>query len=231
MAASGIGVDTNTMMRREFGRLKRRGTPPLGVLVLSALTLASCSLFGGHKDRVEVGSQVAHKPAEARPSVSDHKSALRDLVSIRIKDVTKNAVEQRAVLVKRKPYFYREYEVYPDGPDRFDVTTQERESRTTPLIADVVLAKQRFVTRLHRNRKKAQSDTNFLRDTGTETITYELRNGGWVRVGSLFVASESEENVNGEWVPLEETAKRTVAAEEEKSKGWFGRTWSKIVGR
>ena len=108
---------------------------------------------------------------------------------------------------------------------------QERESRSAPLIADVVLAKQRFVTRLHRDRMEAQNDTNFLRDTGTETTTYELRNGGWVRVGSLFVASKSEENVNGEWAPVKETVERTVAAEEEKSQGWFGRTWSKITGK
>jgi len=218
-----IGVDTSIMIRREFGLYV--------ALVALVFALCSCSHFGGHSARADAGSRVADKPVQAQPSVSDYKSALRELVSARIQSATKDAVEQRAVLIKRKPYFYKEYEVYPEGSDRFDVTIQERESRNIPLIADVAIDKQRFATRFHRKRQEAQNDMKFLRDTGTETITYELQGGRWVRVGSLFVASKSEEKVNGEWVPVKETQSRTVAGEQGEPKGWFGRTWSKIVGK
>jgi len=85
---------------------------------------------------------------------------------------------------------------------------------------------------LHRKRGEAEQDANFLRDTGSETDTYELRNGKWVRVGSMFVATKSEENVNGEWLPVNETVKRTVAAEEQKARGgWFKRTWASVTGQ
>jgi len=103
-------------------------------------------------------------------------------------------------VAKRSPYFYRHYDVYPEGATGLTIAMQERDTRSIPYMADVTVAKQVFSTRLHRKRKEAEKDANFLRDTGAETATYELRNSKWTRVGSMFVASKSEENVNGEWV-------------------------------
>jgi hypothetical protein len=88
----------------------------------------------------------------------------------------------------------------------------------------------RYATRMHRKRDQAQADGNFLRDTGAQTISYELRNGKWWRAGSLFVAEKTEEYVSGEWVPVQEEVQRTVAAEEENA-NWFNRTWSAITGK
>ena len=68
-----------------------------------------------------------------------------------------------------------------------------------------------------------------INTTGEETLTFEYRNGRWVRIGSLFVAEKTEENVNGEWVPLQEEVERTVAAEEDA--GFVTRTWRNIMDR
>jgi len=130
--------------------------------------------------------------------------------------------------VFRRPYFFKEYSVYPDGADEFDADIRETESRTAPVVANVTLEKQRFATRLHRKRAEAAADENFLRDTGVETMTFEWRGGQWKRVGTLFVAEKTEEYVNGEWVPPQEEIQRTVA--EEERPGWWGRTWGKITG-
>jgi NADH:ubiquinone oxidoreductase subunit len=112
------------------------------------------------------------------------------------------------------------------------VMLQETESKSVPYMADVTIAKQRFSTKLHRKRGEAEKDVNFLRDTGTETATYELRSGKWVRAGSIFVANKSEENVNGEWMAVDETVKRVVPEEEKKAKGgWLKRTWSSFTGK
>jgi len=192
-----------------------------------ALGLAGCA-HSGRRDKEEA-SPVS---APAQRSAKDYENNLRNLVKSRVEAVTKGADVQRSRIVKRKPYFYREYEVYPEGVDNLEVLMQEKESRSVPYVADVTLPKQRFATKFHRKRREAEADINFLRDTGNQTITFELRNGKWTRVGSIFVAEKTEENVNGEWLPVKETATRTVAAEEEKAKGgWFKRAWSKIAGR
>jgi hypothetical protein len=191
--------------------------------------LTSCALFGGHKGKSEGGASAAEKVAPL--TTKDYEMELRGIVAGRIEAAGRSVDEQRNKVIRRNPYLYKEYSVYPDGANNLKVILQEKEARSTPYIADVTVAKQRFSTRLHRKRGEAENDSNFLRDTGTETVTYELRNHKWMRVGSLFVAQKTEENVNGEWVPIKETAKRTVPAEEEKARGWFKRTWSKITGR
>ena len=196
-------------------------------ITIVALGLAGCAHSGKrHKEEVSPVS------APVQRSAKDYETDLRNLVKSRVEAVAKAGDEQRNRIVKREPYFYREHEVYPEGADNLTVLMQEKESRSVPYVADVTLPKQRFATKFHRKRREAEADVYFLRDSGTETITFELRNGKWTRVGSIFVAEKTEENVNGEWLPVKETATRTVAAEEERAKGgWFKRTWSKITGR
>ncbi len=179
----------------------------------------------------QVPQDVAATAAAAQPSAANYEAELREIITKQIESVGKTPDPARAKLIFRKPYFYKEYDVFPDGPGKFQLVVQEKESRSTPYVADVSLAKIRYATHLHRKRAEAEQDTSFLRDTGSEVMTYELRNGKWTEVGSMFVAQKSEENVNGEWLPVKETAKRTVAAEEEKAQGWFGRFWSKVTGR
>jgi hypothetical protein len=197
-------------------------------LTLIVLSMVSCTTVKGWFGKGGAGDA---KPVAAQAPVEksqDYEADLRKLVSRDIESAAQNEAADRERLVKKSPYYFKEYAVYPDGPDKIDVVIQETESRTRPYVADVKLDKTRYATVLHRSREDARADENFLRETGKENITFEYRNGAWVRVGSLFVAEKTEENVNGEWVPQREDIKRTVAAEEKK--GWFGRMWSKVTG-
>jgi len=205
----------------------------VGFLVV---VLVSCSHLRHGERKPGSGSAATGAPqvteaAPAQPTIADREAGLREMVRGQIAAAARVADEQKSKVIRSKPYFYKQWDVYPEGPDAFTVLTQEKESRSVPYVADVTVAKQRFATRLHRERAEAEKDVNFLRDTGTETITYEFRNGHWVRTGSLFIADTSEENVNGEWVQVDETSVRTVAAEEDRSEGWLSRTWSTISGR
>ena len=200
-----------------------------GTVVLLALALTGCALFGHHKPKEAGDTAIA---APAAKTAQDREAELRALVRNRVETAMNTNDEQRNKVIRRSPYFYRKYDVYPSGADDMKALMQEKESQSAPYIADVALSKQQFTTRLHRKRAEAEDDTSFLRDTGSETITFELRNGHWTRVGSIFIAEKSEENINGEWVPVKETAKRTIASEETKAQGgWFKRTWSKIMGK
>jgi len=198
-------------------------------MAMFCLATASCAHFGG-KDKKSGDAASVAEATPAPKTEADFKSELVGVVNAMTKEANEATDDQRGRVIRRKPYFYREYSVY--GPTDDDgILLQQKEKKSSPYIADVVLKKERFATRLHRKRGEAQADANFLRDTGTETITYEWRSGQWVRTGSIFVADKSEENVNGEWLPVKETVKRTVAAEEEKSEGFLKRFWYTITGR
>jgi hypothetical protein len=200
-------------------------------VTMVVLMMASCVRLGlSHRERPDAGAGT-EAPAAQKTS-KDYEDELRSLVTGQVEAAAKAGDSGRTQVIKRKPYFYKEYAVYPDGAADLKISMQEKESRSVPYIADVTVSKQRYATRLHRKRAEAERDTNLLRDTGADTGTYELRNGKWARVGGMFVATKSEENVNGEWLPVDETAKRTVASEEEKAKGgWFKRKWASITGK
>lgn len=198
-------------------------------MAMSCLAMASCAHFGG-KDKKASDAPAAMEAAPAPKTEADYKAELLAVVDTMTKAANDATEEQRGRVIRRKPYFYREYSVYDTTGDS-KVILQQKEKKSSPYIADVVLKKERFATRLHRKRAEAQGDVSFLRDTGAETLTYEWRSGQWVRTGSIFVADKSEENINGEWLPVKETVKRTVAAEEEKSEGFLKRFWYTITGR
>ena len=204
--------------------MNAKSTAVLLAAFLCILTvLPACSRFGrggaGPSPETTVSETVSKDSSEAE---------LRDLVRDYISDV--GGDDGRGNVIKRKPYYYKEYAVYPEGAGDIQVDIQEQDSRTVPYVAQVKVSKQRFATKLHRKRDEAVADSNFLRDTGTETMTFELRSQRWWRVGSLFVAEKTEELVNGEWVPAQEEVERTVA-DEEKDGNWFNRAWSNVTGR
>ena len=201
----------------------------LFTVAVAAGFLTSCSTiggwFGGGKDApaVEQGDSAVNaanqEEAEAR---------LREMVSGYVNSELRAGTKDQPELVHKRPYFYRQFVEYPGGADQFEVTLQENESRTRPMAAEVRLDKVRFSTQMHRKRDLALEDTAFLRDTGTETLHYELRNGRWHRSGSLFVADKTEEYLEGEWVPRREQTVRVNP--DENRPGWFSRTMSKIFG-
>lgn len=186
--------------------------------------LASCSSTGRGKRE----ASQAQSSASAAPV--DQEARLRAMIGEYIKISGQSGGEGHAKLIERKPYFYKEYSVFPEGPDSYSLEIQEKESKTAPYSAVVKIAKQRFSTKMVRKRDVAAADNNFLRDTGSETITFEFRNGRWWRAGSLFVAQKTEEHVNGEWVPAKEEVEQAVAAEEQDS-SWWDRAWYNITGR
>ncbi len=192
-------------------------------LALILLLVPACARFGHKSDNASSEAMVSETVSK-----DSYEAELRDLVRDYVRE--EGSEDGRGQVIKRKPYYYKEYSVYPDGADNMQIDIQEQESRTVPYIAQVKLPKQRFATKLHRKRDEAVADSNFLRDTGEETLTFELRSQRWHRVGSLFVAEKTEEMVNGEWVPAKEEVERTVSAEE-KEGNWFNRAWSTITGR
>lgn len=206
--------------------IMRKGVQVVLIAVL-ILGVGACR----HHRRSESALILQSNPVEAKASPQEYETQLRDLVTKQIASDTAAAAERRTKILWQKPYFYREYAVYPEDVSNIKITLQETESRSAPLAADVSVAKQRFATRFHRERAEAEKDENFIRGTGSELMTYELRNSRWTRSGSIFISEKTEENVNGEWVPIKESLKTTVPAEEERAGGWLKKTWSAIVGK
>jgi hypothetical protein len=208
-------------------------TRRLGFAIVCAMgllmTLPACSIFRGGGEPAPAGGDGALGEAETG-AAGDPRDALDSVVAKHVAATARQEDEGRRRLVKRHPYFLKEYDVYPEGSDTLDTTIRETESRTAPYVADVKLTKQRFATEMQRKKDEARADDNFFRETGTETLTFEYRNGRWVKVGSLFVIERREENINGEWVPVKEEVDRALAAEE-ADKGWLGRFWETVTGR
>lgn len=193
-------------------------------LVLGGVVLgAGC----GHKsDRDPLDPSLT---TQAEAPEGDAEARLRAEVRKRIEIAARTQAEDKQRVRFRSPYWYKEYAEFPNGSDGFEVASSSTESRTAPMLATVKLERLRYTTRYHRERSEAVSDESFIRDTGTDTLSFELRNGRWIFNGSTFIADKSEEFAGGAWVPVEEAAPRTVAAEEQP--GWFGRAWSTLTGR
>lgn len=201
--------------------------PWLCAALATLFTMAGCARFGHDGPEPQPSPEAAAAP---QPGATNLEAGLRDVVSDYIAANSTRDGESGGQLIRKKPYFFKEYSHYPDGPTQFKIDIQETDSRTAPYLAKATMKKQRFATRLHRKRNEAVADSNYLRDTGEETITFELRNGRWWRRGSFFVAQQTEEYVNGEWVPAQEQIERTVAAEEPQE-SWWQRAWSMVTGR
>ncbi|MCF6284419.1 MAG: hypothetical protein L3K26_04445 [Candidatus Hydrogenedentes bacterium] len=202
------------------------------VLLLAVGLASSCATVrswrGGASDK---GAAVqAEESMDSNPSASELEASLLRLVQRRAAEVEADSSNNQGRVIRKRPYYFKEYSSYQSEARASDVVLTETESRTAPYIADVKLEKIRHATRLHRSREEARLDNDFLRDTGVETLSYEFRNGHWTRVGSFFLAEKTEEQVNGEWVTVQRMLQRTVAAEEPE-KGWFARSWSRVTGR
>jgi len=194
----------------------------LFAVVLSMIVATGC---GHSSDKAKIDPLLTQPAPEATEDLVD---TLRGEIRKRIEISERTIAEDKQDVIHRAPYWYKEYAEYPDGSSTFEVETAKTESRTAPMTAVVTLNKVRFSTRLHRERSEAVADENFLRDTGTERLSLEYRNGRWILNGGTYVAERSEELIAGQWVPVEETVTRTVAAEEKP--GWFSRTWSTLTG-
>lgn len=161
-------------------------------------------------------------------SQSEAEAVLRGIVADHVRAEQRRGGSGDPDLVRKRPYYFREFVEYPGGADGVEIILRENDSRTRPLTGEARLGKVRYSTRMHRKRGDAAADGAFIRDTGVEALNYELRNGRWRRVGSLFVADKTEEYADGQWVPRRE---ETVRVNPDDKPGWFSRTFSKITGR
>jgi len=195
----------------------------MAMAVAMALCLAACA----RGDKKVVAPDVSAPPA-AKASASELEQQLDDVVSDYVRSSNQAGEEQANKVIHRTPYYFRQYQVYPETSN-FDVLMQEQESLSVPYAADVTVPVQRFVTRMHRSREEAAQDTDFLRETGSETLTFEFRNGQWTKVGSMFVAELTEQKSDGQWIrALPETTRGPQ--DEDQDQGFFKRIWSKIAG-
>jgi len=205
----------------------------LSSAALIAVFAASCSHMPWNrweKDKAAATEQTA----TASTPVHDPQSpedTLRATVSRHVKTANARAQQDEKPLTRRPPYFYKQFDVYPEGAAILEMVIQETESQTAPAIADVQLPRIRYVTQFHRKREAALEDDRFIRDTGTETLTYELRKNEWHKIGSLFVAEKTEKQVDGQWVAVEAEIQRTAQSEEPEEGNWFARAWKAITGR
>ena len=189
--------------------------PRFLALILPALCLASCAWFGGNDNTPDPG--ITNEATDIL-TPADYRARLEAQVA---QEVGESGEANKNTVIRKRPYYYKEYAAYPNELDA-DIEIIDQESRAVPYLANVTLDKTRFSTRLHRDSSEAESDDDFFRDTGTETITYEWRNGDWRRISSFFVADKTEELVNGQWVAVQEEPERTVLSEE-PSENWFNR--------
>lgn len=161
-------------------------------------------------------------------------SPTQDEAEQRLREVVREYIEKenndsgKDTVVKRRPYYFKEYAVFPDGGDGFSIEFREADSRVRPLIAEVKINKIRYSTQMHRKYDRAKEDKTLFRDTGVETLVFELRSGRWVRTGAIFDAEKTEEQINDEWMPRREETQRVIPAEERP--GFFKRLWMRIRG-
>ncbi len=194
-------------------------------LLTAAMAVMLSACFGGGRGLVQDDPSAE---AVSGASRTEAEAALRGMVEKHLRAEAGRGSSGSPELVRRRPYYFREYVEYPGGAESMEIVLRENDSRIRPLSGEVRAAKVRHSTRMHRSRGEAAEDGSFFRDTGTEILNYELRNGRWRRVGSLFVADKTEEFLNGEWVPRREEERRVAP---EARPGWFARTLSKITGR
>ena len=154
------------------------------ILGLVVVTMPACSIF-----RSGNGGDL---PASVEAGDGEHEDRLRALVDDSLVKMQRNGSPDTAQIVFRKPYFYKESVSYPDGIDGYALDIRASESLTTPYTAQVRLKKERFATKFHKKRNNARNDSTFFRSSGFETLSYELRNGRWREVGTLYVATETD---------------------------------------
>jgi len=204
----------------------------LGVVALFCALglLSSCATVKGWRgSNQDASPTVTEATMDESASESELEAELLQLVKQHVAEVEEDSSSNQSRIIRKRPYYFKEYSNYPAAATPLEVVLTETESRTAPYVADVKLEKVRYATRLHRSREQARLDGGFLRDTGSETLSYELRSGRWTRVGSFFLAEKTEEQVNGDWVVVQRMLQRTVQAEEPE-KGWFARSWSRLTG-
>lgn len=181
------------------------------------LCVAVCLAAGGC---ASTGNKSTGEAVSAAPTAEEYQALLRERVEADLAQARAQQGAEHTELVFKRPYYYREYSEYPGGVDVYSLDFSEKESRTTPMTAELEVEKVRYATRPRTSREDARGDENFLRSSGIDTISYELRSGEWRPVGSLFLASATEESQDGTWVQIHEQRRLTGSLTEEPTSWW-----------
>ena len=198
-----------------------------GIIVVLAILLVGCATVGSY-----IGME---EPLGETPEVDDHYQAgTREQFTQSLREEVRRymsaeeANSNRDRVIRRRPYFLKEYAEYPMGMDGITIELHETGTLTSPFTAEVSMPKVRYATQLHRDRGDARTDNDFIRDTGTETLSYVLRGNQWTRVGGLFVPERTEQQINGRWEAVVREFERL--ADPDYTPGWFERTWIRVRG-
>lgn len=155
----------------------------LGVLLAG---FNGCSMF-----RFGSGAPDA-LPASIEVEGSNYEDKLHELIAESLASDQQADSPSSAAMKFRKPYYFREYVAYPDGIAEYTSEIRASESRTTPYSAQIRLNKNRYVTKFNKKQGTARNDDTFYESTGYETRAYELRNGRWREIGTLYVAETTD---------------------------------------
>ncbi len=187
----------------------------------------SCNTVKGwvHHEKKDTNTQTTSSQETTKvPTREDYIQNLQQIIKNEIK--TTMSADKNYVYRKR-PYYWKNYSVYNNTEGPFEIDVQETDTKSKPYIAKIQLEKTIYYTKLHNNRRDAEEDTNFIRSKGKETLTYELRNGQWIKIGSLFVPEQTEKKIGDTWAPIKEEELQKEQPEEPKE-GWFKRIRSWI---
>lgn len=192
-------------------------------LCLVVCATSGCARWRFWSDDTATPESVVETQAADGPVETSLKKAVASFVQ-------RESAGTRDQIQHRKPYYFRESVEYTGDTTGGEPVIQQTESRRTPYIADVQLEKIRYTTSLHKKRKAARDDTDFLREVGTEKVTFEYRGDRWQRVGSLFQVARVEKEIDGQWVEVKRELSRPVLGESQEDKGFFKRIWQSIAG-
>lgn len=191
------------------------------------LICVSCTTVKGWISHESQKSETQEQSSRETTHVPTKEDYIQDLQQI-IKNEIKSAMAiDKNYVYRKRPYFWKNYSTYDNTEGPFEINIQETDSKSKPYIAKIELTKTMYYTKLHKTKRDAEEDTNFIRSSGKETLTYELRNGRWTKIGSLFVPEQTEKKVGDSWVPLKEEEIQKEPTEEPKQ-GWFNRIRSWI---
>ncbi len=196
-------------------------------ILISLSMCFSCSTLKGwvsHDSKKAETQQQIHRESTYVPTKEDY---IQDLQQILKNEIKSAMATDKNYVYRKKPYFWKNYSIYNNTEGPFDINIQETDSKSKPYIAKVELSKTIYYTKLHNTKRDAEEDTNLIRSIGKETLTYEMRNGRWTKIGSIFVPEQTEKKVGDSWVVLKEEEIQKEQSEEPKQ-GWFDRIRSWI---
>jgi hypothetical protein len=127
----------------------------------AALLLTGCGtfgFFGGGGDAPSPGGRMRSEPVD---NLANAESAARDLVRRYLDDTGTSPSAANPELLYAHPYYYRQFIVYPAGPDSFELDMRRTDSRTMPFTAEARYIKVRYATQLHRDRDDALAGAAF----------------------------------------------------------------------